>query len=79
MYICEYDHVFDDPETERDKIGECFGSPAYQDFEYCPVCGSENFGEADICDNCGRYFDVCDLTHGLCKVCSEEQEIYGEF
>ena len=42
MYKCvACGHLFEDGEQEtyRENMVECHGSPAYQDFSVCPVCG----------------------------------------
>ena len=71
MYICnDCGHVFDDGEsqTERDYRGECHGSPSYEEYRVCPVCGG-NYDEAVKCAECGDYAAVSDLESGICPDC----------
>ena len=48
MYrCCNCDEVFDEDEfeTSHECVGEFWGSPAYQDYDVCPYCGSYDFEE----------------------------------
>lgn len=48
MYKCyDCESVFTHPKEVRENMGECWGSPAYEFFTVCPVCGSEDFDEVD--------------------------------
>lgn len=67
MYKCvACGHLFEDGEqkTYRENMGECHGSPAYQEFSVCPICG-EDYEEVKPCKICGSYEhetgeDFCD-------------------
>jgi len=48
MYRCEdCGEIFEYPKIESECVGECWGQPAFQDFPYCPHCGSDCFEEYD--------------------------------
>ena len=34
---------FDSPVVEYEDRGEFWGTPCYEEMQYCPVCGSEDF------------------------------------
>lgn len=38
---------FDEPDSYRECMGECWGQPAYETFYICPVCKSEDFEEVN--------------------------------
>lgn len=45
-YKCnECDAVFDEPDTYRECVGEFWGTPAYEEFDICPVCKSDDIEE----------------------------------
>ena len=60
MYKCnECGHLFEEGEQKvyREKMGECHGFPAYENFSVCPNCGGD-YEEAQACKICGTYEDV---------------------
>lgn len=55
MYICnKCNAVFEEPKQVTECLGEFWGQPAYQDFYYCPECGS------DAIDEAGEYAEYTD-------------------
>lgn len=38
---------FEYPATYEECVGEFWGSPAYQTFYVCPVCGSDDYEEIE--------------------------------
>ena len=67
-------HIFEDGEqaTWREYMGECHGSPAYEEFSGCPICNGE-YEETKQCKICGGEFLEDELNGGLvCDVCVEE-------
>lgn len=68
---CECGHIFEDGEfvVKNEYVGECWGTPAYQDFSYCPHCGSDCWEEAVACLKCHGAFLDDELTDGLCAEC----------
>lgn len=57
MYKClDCGNLFEEGEAKRvsEKMGEAFGSPAYQDYYVCPCCGGD-FEEVEPCKLCGSY------------------------
>ena len=72
MYRCaECGHLFEEGEqhTRREFLGECFGVPAYDEFEVCPICGAD-FDEVRPCKICGAYNH--DAEEDYCDNCKEE-------
>lgn len=39
--------VFEEPRHVRECVGEFWGAPAYDDFAYCPACGSDEYDDFD--------------------------------
>lgn len=80
MYICkECGHVFKEPVIVRDDpspqgVGLTSGEYHY---EVCPVCESDDIGEATECACCGEWYDVDDRCSVVCNECLEglEQEL----
>ena len=51
MFICNNcGETFDDPIVKSGLVGEYLGTPAYEDYGYCPYCGSDNWNEKGIED-----------------------------
>lgn len=72
MYKClECGHLFEEGEqkTYRECVGECHGSPAYQEFSVCPVCGEE-YEEVKPCKICGSYDKESDKDY--CDECQKD-------
>jgi RecJ-like exonuclease len=72
MYKCvACGHLFEDGEqkTYRENMGECHGSPAYQEFSVCPICG-EDYEEVKPCKICGSYEHETD--NGFCEECQKD-------
>lgn len=66
MLICNNcNKTFDEENVEirRESMGECFGTPAYNDVCVCPHCGSDDIGEVRFCKLCDsivpEYDDYC--------------------
>jgi DNA-directed RNA polymerase subunit RPC12/RpoP len=48
IYKCDdCGKLFDEPQLVHELMGECRGQPAYEDWSYCPYCGSTDFDEYD--------------------------------
>ena len=72
MYKCvACGHLFENGEqnTYRENVGECHGSPAYQEFSVCPICG-EDYEEVKPCKICGNYDHEND--EGFCEECKKD-------
>ena len=79
MYKCiECGHLFEDGEqaTYRENQGECFGYPAYEEFNCCPVCKGD-YEEAVQCEKCGEYFFEDELLSGICESCLDSSIDYN--
>lgn len=82
MYIClDCGEVFDgeDSGTSREWIGEDryeSNSSGWMYYTVCPNCGSDEIAEAEMCDECGEYYDKTDMIRvgdtKLCKNCASE-------
>ena len=70
-YKCECGHIFEDGEflVKSEYMGECWGAPAYQDFQYCPSCGDDCYEQASRCTKCGAVFLDDEMTDGYCDGC----------
>ena len=69
-------HIFEDGEqaTWREYMGECHGSPAYEEFSGCPICKGD-FEETKQCEICGGEFLEDELLGGcVCEDCVEEHK-----
>lgn len=74
MYICiECGNLFEEGEQrrEREYMGECHGSPAYEEYAVCPSCGGE-YDEAVRCAECNHYAPVSKMDEDLCSECAEK-------
>lgn len=72
MYRClDCGHVFEEGEQKvyRENVGECHGTPAYQEFSVCPVCG-EDYEEVKPCKICGSYEHETD--EDFCDECQKD-------
>jgi RecJ-like exonuclease len=72
MYKCvACGHLFEDGEQNvyRENVGECHGSPAYQEFSVCPICG-EDYEEVKPCKICGSYEHETD--EDFCDECQKD-------
>ena len=74
-YRClECGHIFEEGEqaTWREYMGECHGSPAYEEFSGCPICKG-SYEETKQCKICGGEFLEDELNGGcVCDECIEE-------
>lgn len=70
-YDCEI--TFSEPGIYTEKMGEHFGTPAYEIFSCCPECGG-CFDEAAQCKICGEYFFEDELDDGICENCIDEKK-----
>ena len=70
MYKChDCGEVFETPKSVTVSLGQCFGFPADEEQSECPICGSDDFDAAELCESCGGYFFPDDLEEGLCEDC----------
>lgn len=44
---------FDEPATYRECMGEFWGTPAYEEFDCCPVCKSDDIEEVTNSEDMG--------------------------
>lgn len=49
---CNHTFLEEDAEIRAEYMGECFGSPAHQNYSVCPLCGSDDVKEAEQCELC---------------------------
>lgn len=69
MMICNRcKHVFheDDADTRPELVGEFWGSPAYDEIDICPECGSDDLEEIE------QPYEECDENEdcdGKCENC----------
>ena len=73
MFLCtECGAIFETPKYYRDYHGECFGYPAYEEYEAFPCCGGA-FAETYECDCCGKWItgEYAELADGsrYCEEC----------
>ena len=69
-YICIHcGHHFDGREIDEKYYDYATGT---YDREECPNCGSEDFEEADHCDECDEWFPVGTCTNGICESCMDK-------
>ena len=73
MFLClECGALFENPRYYRDYHGECFGYPAYEEYNACPCCVGA-FVETYECDGCGKWItdDYVELDDGsrYCEEC----------
>ena len=67
-------HIFEEGEQAiwREYVGECHGSPAYEEFSGCPICKGD-FEETKQCEICGGEFLEEELNGDcVCDDCVEE-------
>ncbi len=72
-------HSFNDFQYKKEEIGECAGTPAFECHAVCPECGSDDWDEAEYCDECGELFGNCELEfcengQVLCENCRKDKE-----
>lgn len=72
MFIChDCNTEFEEPIVERENYIDGF----YEEFCFCPVCHSDDFGGAVTCEACDRYYDP-DFSDseikGVCSDCRDE-------
>ena len=63
--------VFDEAVPTKEKMGEFWGAPAYEDRWVCPECGSDEFYDATECKTCGEWF-IDERAEEHCPKCMEE-------
>ena len=64
-------HIFEDGEfvVKSEYMGECWGTPSYDTFHYCPSCGGDGWEEAGHCARCrGVFFDDELLSDGEFRI-----------
>lgn len=58
MFKCnDCKEMFDTPEIRSENMGEFWGTPAYEQYGVCPICGSDDFDEMKKCPVSGEYMD----------------------
>ena len=60
MMFCENCHTAvseDDVIRKSECLGECHGVPAWNYYNTCPHCGSDEIYEAQTCPACGEYYN----------------------
>ena len=77
MWICfDCGHVFDEPDTFQEKVGEFWGAPAWETCGCCPNCGSTEYDQAEQCERCGEWvpelYDVLNMR--VCDICRDDLE-----
>lgn len=79
MYYCQNCGAeFERPARCREAVGEYMGRTAYEDFEACPNCGSEEIDEMKKCEICGEHVPehkmaAC-VTRDVCEDCCRALE-----
>ena len=69
MYICIHcGHHFEEPSNRYNKRW----SDSDDSEQYCPNCGSEDFEEAEHCEECDEWFPVGTCANGICESCMEK-------
>ena len=64
-----------DLKSDFDKVGEAWGSPAYEEIYTCPHCGGTEFKRAHKCGYCGEFYSEDNLINNeICKTCAEVLE-----
>lgn len=64
-----------DLKSDLDKVGEAWGSPAYEEIYTCPHCGGTEFKRAHKCGYCGEFYSDDNLINNeICKTCAEVLE-----
>lgn len=76
MYYCnDCKHEFEDPKMECELHGELagMGGEKYEYFSVCPICGSEDIEEEEVCDLCKNYRPKLIPIGGkwICKECDD--------
>lgn len=79
MYYCQNCGTeFERPDRRREAVGEYMGRTAYQDFDACPSCGSEEIDEMKKCEICGEHVPkhkmASCVTRDVCEDCCRELE-----
>ena len=59
-------HTYTEYHGDYSRPGEVFG--------VCPYCGSSDFGEAELCEECGEYFPLAELN--LCYSGERSHYVY---
>ena len=53
---------------ERVEVGSFWDEPAYDEFLFCPKCGSNSIEEIDVCSKCGEILDE-NAVGSVCNSC----------
>lgn len=80
MYICtKCHHIFEEGEQKSilENHGECFGFPAVERIDVCPICAG-SYEEAIDCSVCGECHLEEDLTNGICDKCLDKEVDYDK-
>jgi len=63
--------------THREHRGEFWGAPAWETWSVCPCCGSEEYGEAYECEDCGAWGGL-EPGYDKCPACAARAEAEEE-
>lgn len=63
MYRCECGQIFDEPKIMQELMGEYSGVPAFDGFDVCPSCESDELTEIDLCPLAKEYKPVTEDYH----------------
>lgn len=73
---CKHISEEEDLKVYRNDCGYYAGMPAYEEFQYCPCCGSDDLTEYfEFCARCGA---ATDNNSHLCDSCEEEMAKIAE-
>jgi len=69
---------FEELKNEKEEMGEHFGFLAYESFNVCPCCGSDNWVESKECKICGAEFYPEYGYQEECEECEKGEVRHGE-
>ncbi len=71
MFLCSTcGAVFKRPKVKYGVDLEHFGHPCREEFEACPLCGSDNIDRASQCVACGAFKQEHWMEEGFCPACA---------
>lgn len=77
-YICgSCKHTFETPKKSRESHGDNY--TFNEEWDVCPNCGSDDIGDACLCELCGKDISYQNIDNGLCSKCQPvaREEILG--
>jgi hypothetical protein len=84
MFICVNGHVFDEAACTHHAVYDP-DAPGFGPAEYgCPECGTEDYGDAVVCKDCGEYerkehIQKCkNCGNDMCEACHTKEPYCGE-